>query len=618
MQFPTRQQIAQQITSYVLANSPLTTVGSTSALQALANAVAAVLSQYYQTLQSQLPQVALQGLFSLFDFSALSPTAATGLLNLIGTPATVVPQGTTVSTVGSPGNPAVLFQTGSQVTLLAADPTTPLSLSQSSGSSSFAANSLVYVTYAWTSTTTPQGSTFVAPVSSITISAAGNVVNTSVTIPAGATGFDLYVSSSSALSKLANVSASGTVTYAGSATSGVTASVNGSTVSLTISAYANGGNPPPTQSAAGQAQVSITAVQAGSVGNQPAGAITNIVTPVPGLYAVTNPSGTSGGTDAESIAHQKARFAAYLDSLSAGTLTALVTGALTVPGVLKAAAVERIEWYGYTEQGTSWTDNSVETNTPKGTPFQPLLLPLSVGDAFYLGGNRRFTEIYIDVASAGSGLSASWQYLNSAGSWASLPITLDQTNNGQQSGTVSWTLPSDWAQGTVNGTTAFWIRLVATSSSVTTMPTWYQVLSLDPPPGYAYVYVYTQAGASNVFQNLQSTMNSYRAAGITTSVFPANTETVNVTVNLTPTVYGSTLSGLQQAAISAITDLISELEIGEDLHLSQISFAVSSLYGGQAVAAVQIVSPTADVLPGVDTLLLPGTIAVNMLPPSSS
>lgn len=612
----TRSQLAQLMTAYLLANSPLTTVGSMSAAQAIANATSARIEALYRDAQVLGDQRALQGVYAAFDFSALSPQQAAGVLNINGTPATIVPANTVVSTVGSSGNPAVLFTTSAAVTLLAANPTVALALSQSAGSSSFLAGQAISVLYAYTNTGTPQGTTLISPVSTLSIATAGNVITTSITLPVGATGVNLYVGTSTSAGLLASISQTGSITYSGSASSGVAVTVSGTTLQLTISAVSDGGAPQPLQSYAGQGQTSIIAVQAGSAGNQTSGAVTNIVTPVSGVFSVTNPTATSGGTDLESLASQQQRFRVFKNSLSRGTGAALVTGALGVSGVAKAVAVGRAYLTCYTEQGSAVTDNTTALNKPKGVPAQPLIAPLNVGDGVYFGANRRFTEIYLDVATVGSGLAATWQYLGAAGAWADLSVTLDQTSNGQTSGTVAWSLPTDWGQATVNGTQAFWIRLSVTSSTITAYPTWYQVLTLDPPPGYSYVYVYQSPGASNVLTTLQSVLDSWRAFGVTAIASNCSTQTVDVTLTITPTTYGAT-QALATTAGAAISNLISGLSIGQSLPISEIYFAVTSLYTGQAVAEVVISAPAADVLPGVGTLLLPGVIAITIAPTAS-
>ena len=115
------------------------------------------------------------------------------------------------------------------------DPASALTLVQSSGSSSLATGTY-YVAQAQTNAI---GSTTIgSSLASIDISTAGNDITTSLDLTPGATGVDIFVGTSNPPLELANVSASGTITYSGGATSGITVAVNGSTLGLTISAPA--------------------------------------------------------------------------------------------------------------------------------------------------------------------------------------------------------------------------------------------------------------------------------------------------------------------------------------------------------------------------------------------
>lgn len=112
----------------------------------------------------------------------------------------------------------------------------PLTLAQASGSTSLAASTY----YVGAALTNANGSTTLGDsLASIAVSTAGNVITTSVTLPALATGLDLFVGTTDAPLELAAVSASGAITYAGGLASGLAATVSGSTISLTISAAAS-------------------------------------------------------------------------------------------------------------------------------------------------------------------------------------------------------------------------------------------------------------------------------------------------------------------------------------------------------------------------------------------
>ncbi len=114
------------------------------------------------------------------------------------------------------------------------NPSTALSLSTVSNSSSTLAATTYYVNYALMNaqgTTTPGASE-----ASITISTANAYAITfSVTLPSGATGILIGMGTSSGgEGQYAQISSSGAVTYVGGNSSGVSGSVNGSTLTVTI------------------------------------------------------------------------------------------------------------------------------------------------------------------------------------------------------------------------------------------------------------------------------------------------------------------------------------------------------------------------------------------------
>lgn len=151
---------------------------------------------------------------------------------------------------------AVMLQTP-----VIADPTAGLTLAQSAGASAFTATEVVYLTY-WQ--VNANGNTKPAPVESITISTAGNVITTSVTLDPAATAIGLAVDTASTPLELAQIAADGTITYSGSATSGLSVTVNGSTLDLTISAIQSGGASEPTANTTAAPQtVSLTITPSG-------------------------------------------------------------------------------------------------------------------------------------------------------------------------------------------------------------------------------------------------------------------------------------------------------------------------------------------------------------------
>ena len=110
----------------------------------------------------------------------------------------------------------------------------------------------------------------------------------------------------------------------------------------------------------------------------------------------------------------------------------------------------------------------------------------SSNDEFYLGLDSTFNTLYVDIATAGIGVTLSAQYYSS--SWSALSIS-DNTSNLTTDGTITFTAPSDWTQTAVNSVTRYWIRLRSPGTDITTAPTAY---SVSPTTGNRF-YVYGQA-----------------------------------------------------------------------------------------------------------------------------
>lgn len=95
--------------------------------------------------------------------------------------------------------------------------------------------------------------------------------------------------------------------------------------------------------------VSIRSLLAGVSQQAKIGTITNLVGAVPGAppgLTVTNTVATFGAADRESDADFRARGQAFFTTVQRGTLAALVQGALTVPGVVRASAYEQVDQNG--------------------------------------------------------------------------------------------------------------------------------------------------------------------------------------------------------------------------------------------------------------------------------
>jgi uncharacterized phage protein gp47/JayE len=97
------------------------------------------------------------------------------------------------------------------------------------------------------------------------------------------------------------------------------------------------------------APVNVRAVQAGKATQANAGTITKFATPsslFDSTLTVTNPASTAGGEDAESDPTFRSRIRSFWTTARRGTLIAIQFGALTVPGVVSAQAIETLTGAG--------------------------------------------------------------------------------------------------------------------------------------------------------------------------------------------------------------------------------------------------------------------------------
>jgi len=124
--------------------------------------------------------------------------------------------------------------------------------------------------------------------------------------------------------------------------------------------------------------------------------------------------------------------------------------------------------------------DTTEANRVGGTAFTLLS---DTNDYLYFGATSQFTELYIDVATAGTGMTTDWEYWNGS-AWTSLTITTDETgpdndgtNSFESDGKIAWSAPGDWATKQVDigdygpNIRNYWIRVSA--SAISTAPTAY-------------------------------------------------------------------------------------------------------------------------------------------------
>ena len=109
------------------------------------------------------------------------------------------------------------------------------------------------------------------------------------------------------------------------------------------------------------------------------------------------------------------------------------------------------------DDGGVFTDFTTEARTLTGAPgtgttddVDLTATTPAVSDAFYFGGLYTFEEICIDITTAGSGYTGSWDYWTGS-TWTPLTVT-DSTNSFQSAGygEVQFTAPSNWGITSIN------------------------------------------------------------------------------------------------------------------------------------------------------------------------
>ena len=132
----------------------------------------------------------------------------------------------------------------------------------------------------------------------------------------------------------------------------------------------------------------------------------------------------------------------------------------------------------FTHNGSSYTDVTLEAQSPAGTSFS--ILGAS-SHYLYLGNDTKFDMAVFDVDTAGSLGALTWQYYNGSAWTEFVPASgryeLDPDDN--EGGQYAFdkdgaeifpsNLLSDWATDAINGETKYYVRV--STASVTTAPT---------------------------------------------------------------------------------------------------------------------------------------------------
>jgi len=155
--------------------------------------------------------------------------------------------------------------------------------------------------------------------------------------------------------------------------------------------------------------VTVQAILPGSGGNAGIGAISQLASSIPGIDTVTNATAFSNGVDAETDIALRARFVAFLGSLSKATKTAIGNAVLGVQAGLTYALVENQDFNGTPDNGYFY----VIVDDGSGNPPSPLLSTVSnavdaarpVGTRFNVFGPTRVNVTVIATIATSAGFT---------------------------------------------------------------------------------------------------------------------------------------------------------------------------------------------------------------------
>lgn len=122
--------------------------------------------------------------------------------------------------------------------------------------------------------------------------------------------------------------------------------------------------------------------------------------------------------------------------------------------------------------GASFVDNSVEARLQGGTAVALFQGPTVDVDEAYIGMTSRFGRAKFVFGTPGvqnAAVTLAWEYWNGS-AWTALSGLVDGTSELTADGTVTWTIPGNWAAVAVNSVTQFWIRVRFTAGSWTANP----------------------------------------------------------------------------------------------------------------------------------------------------
>ena len=185
---------------------------------------------------------------------------------------------------------------------------------------------------------------------------------------------------------------------------------------------------------------------------------------------------------------------------------------MTSTGAFEYLLCPRIQrvWYFDDSAGT-YTDGVNVLDADTGTSLTLNSFEATV-DFLYVGAKQPFAGLYVDVGNTNStGSIATVKYRKSDATWASASATDNTASGGAtlaQDGTITWAVPTDWADFQVNATDGelVWVRYEA----ATTLDSSVTILRLIAKP-VGTIYAENQGGVGQV---VEFDFSTYLVGGI--------------------------------------------------------------------------------------------------------
>lgn len=123
---------------------------------------------------------------------------------------------------------------------------------------------------------------------------------------------------------------------------------------------------------------------------------------------------------------------------------------------------------------SAFVDETTDANSAATADWQFFIAGAGNLDACYMGYPQIFSQLTIDIATPGAGTyTVTWEYWDGS-AWTALSGVTDGTTNFKAAAglrDVTYTVPSDWAQTSVNGSAQlYYIRAIRDAGTVTTDP----------------------------------------------------------------------------------------------------------------------------------------------------